>query len=74
MLGWRRAATTVWAYAVGIARTLGGRREAMSDLKVGDKAPDFSLAGSDGATYRLADLAGPAMVIVAWFPKAFTGG
>lgn len=46
----------------------------MSELNVGDTAPDFSLAASDGATYRLSDFAGKTMVIVAWFPKAFTGG
>jgi len=43
------------------------------ELKVGDKAPDFKLQGSDGKTYALADLKGKA-VILAWFPKAFTGG
>jgi thioredoxin-dependent peroxiredoxin len=43
------------------------------ELKTGDAAPDFSLAGSDGRTYRLRDLAGH-VVVVAWFPKAFTGG
>jgi thioredoxin-dependent peroxiredoxin len=43
------------------------------ELKAGDVAPDFSLAGSDGRTYRLRDLAGH-IVVVAWFPKAFTGG
>jgi peroxiredoxin Q/BCP len=43
------------------------------DLKPGDKAPDFSLQGTDGKTYKLADLAGKT-VVVAWFPKAFTGG
>ena len=46
----------------------------MGELKVGDRAPDFELTGSDGATYRLRDLAGTSMVVVAWFPKAFTGG
>lgn len=44
-----------------------------SDLNVGDKAPDFKLTGSDGEVYELSDLAGKT-VVVAWFPKAFTGG
>jgi peroxiredoxin Q/BCP len=44
------------------------------ELQPGDKAPDFSLAASDGKTYRLADYAGKQAVVVAWFPKAFTGG
>lgn len=43
------------------------------DLTVGDQAPDFSLPGSDGRTYSLADLKGKT-VVLAWFPKAFTGG
>jgi cytochrome oxidase Cu insertion factor (SCO1/SenC/PrrC family) len=42
-------------------------------LNVGDKAPDFSLPGSDGKTHTLAELKGKT-VILAWFPKAFTGG
>lgn len=41
---------------------------------VGDDAPDFSLMGSDGVTYKLSDLKGKKAVVVAWFPKAFTGG
>ncbi len=41
---------------------------------VGDAAPDFSLPGSDGKTYQLADFKGKQAVVVAWFPKAFTGG
>jgi peroxiredoxin Q/BCP len=43
------------------------------ELKVGDKAPDFSMIGSDGKTYTLAGLKGKT-VVLAWFPKAFTGG
>ena len=43
------------------------------ELKPGDAAPDFSLQGSDGRTYKLSELAGKA-VVIAWFPKAFTGG
>jgi len=46
---------------------------APTGLKVGDQAPDFSLPGSDGKTYTLAGLKGTT-VVLAWFPKAFTGG
>ena len=42
-------------------------------FKVGDAAPDFELKASDGKTYRLRDLRGKT-VVIAWFPKAFTGG
>ncbi len=44
-----------------------------ADLKVGDSAPEFSLVGTDGKTYRLSDLKGKT-VVLAWFPKAFTSG
>jgi len=53
---------------------LGMTASARAELKVGDKAPDFSLKGSDGKTYKLSDFAGKKAVVVAWFPKAFTGG
>ena len=43
------------------------------ELKVCDKAPDFKLQGSDGKTYSLAEMKGRT-VVLAWFPKAFTGG
>jgi peroxiredoxin Q/BCP len=43
------------------------------ELKVGDKAPDFNLPGTDGKTHTLAEYKGHT-VILAWFPKAFTGG
>jgi peroxiredoxin Q/BCP len=46
---------------------------AASDLAIGDAAPEFALAGSDGTVHRLSDYAGQT-VVVAWFPKAFTGG
>jgi len=44
------------------------------ELKVGDQAPDFSLQGSDGKTYKLSDFKGKKAVVIAWFPKAFTSG
>lgn len=42
--------------------------------EVGSKAPDFALQGSDGKLHRLSDYRGRQPVVVAWFPKAFTGG
>jgi thioredoxin-dependent peroxiredoxin len=47
---------------------------AAAELKVGDKAPEFKLPGSDGKSYSLKDFAGKKAVVIAWFPKAFTGG
>ena len=47
---------------------------AAEPLKIGDVAPDFSLTGSDGKTYKLSEFKGKKAVVVAWFPKAFTGG
>ncbi len=45
-----------------------------AEVKVGDKMPAFELVGSDGVTYRSADLEGKRAYVIAWFPKAFTGG
>ncbi len=47
---------------------------AATDLKPGDAAPAFSLPGSDGRTHTLAEHRGKRVVVLAWFPKAFTGG
>jgi peroxiredoxin Q/BCP len=50
-----------------------GVASAAAELKVGDNAPDFELKASDGKTYKLSELKGKP-VVIAWFPKAFTGG
>ncbi len=47
---------------------------AADEPRVGDKAPDFALKGSDGKTHALADYKGKSAVVLAWFPKAFTPG
>ena len=44
------------------------------ELKAGDMAPAFSLPGSDGKTHTLDEHKGKRAVVLAWFPKAFTGG
>jgi peroxiredoxin Q/BCP len=66
--------------SVGLAAILGmatggaGQAQEPVELKVGDAAPAFSLPGSDGKTHALADSKGKKAVVLAWFPKAFTGG
>lgn len=45
-----------------------------AELRVGDPAPDFKLPGSDGKTYQLSDFKGKKLVVIAWYPKAFTPG
>ena len=66
MLSTRVGAALAVLLAVGAARA--------ADLAPGAKAPDFSLQGSDGRTYALADFVGRQGVVLAWFPKAFTPG
>ncbi|HEX4130594.1 MAG TPA: peroxiredoxin [Pirellulales bacterium] len=45
-----------------------------AESQVGDMAPDFSMMGSDGKMHKLSDYKGKEAVVIAWFPKAFTGG
>ncbi len=58
--------------AVGLMLACAAARAA--DLAPGDPAPAFSLPGSDGKTHSLSEFKGKEAVVVAWFPKAFTGG
>ncbi len=43
-------------------------------LKVGDKAPDFTLPSTSGGSVHIADYLGKSTVVLAFFPAAFTGG
>ncbi len=43
-------------------------------LKVGDMAPDFTLPSSQGGRVTLSDFRGKNVVVLAFFPAAFTGG
>ncbi|MGL4464510.1 MAG: peroxiredoxin [Planctomycetia bacterium] len=64
---------TIWTAALAGVWILAGAATA-GELKVGDKAPEFKLRGTDGKDHALADFAGKKAVVVAWFPKAKTGG
>ena len=43
-------------------------------LKVGDRAPDFTLPDTEGRPVTLSKLLEGGPVILAFFPKAFTSG
>lgn len=59
---------------LGLAAAGAGASSAATTLKVGDMAPDFSLPASTGKTERLSNYKGKNNVVLAFFPKAFTGG
>jgi len=41
---------------------------------VGDPAPAFNLRGSDGSSWSLEQFRDKKAVVIAFFPKVFTGG
>ena len=43
-------------------------------LELGDQAPAFSLAATDGKTYSLEQFHDKQAIVIAWYPKAFTSG
>ena len=45
-----------------------------TDLKVGDKAPNFNLQATTGDFYNLEDFLGKTHVVLAWYPMANTRG
>ncbi|MBI4873774.1 MAG: redoxin domain-containing protein [Acidobacteria bacterium] len=45
-----------------------------TQLSVGDMAPDFKLPSSMGKPVTLAEFRGKKVVVLAFFPAAFTGG
>jgi peroxiredoxin Q/BCP len=62
------------ALGVMMAASAGVGHVSAAELEVGDRAPGFELPGSDGKSYSLEQFEGQRAVVLAWFPKAFTGG
>ena len=48
--------------------------ETFKDLKVGMAAPDFTLNDGNGVAHSLRDYLGKKNVVLAFYPKDFTGG
>ena len=59
--------------AVGLLLA-GGAAASAAELQVGDPAPNFTMVGSDGKTYSLSDFKGKQVVVLAFFPAAFSSG
>lgn len=71
----RTMTATAGAAIAGLIHAAMGRESGdRVQLKRGDVAPDFELPGSDNRLYRLRDYRDIESVVIAWFPKAFTGG
>ena len=54
-----------------------GRVAAMAffgSMSVGEVAPDFTVKDTDGTSWTLSKMVEQGPVVVAFFPKAFTGG
>lgn len=61
--------------AVASERTDSGQPSApVTQLKVGDPAPDFALTDTEGQTVKLSDFRGKKNVVLAFYVLAFTGG
>ena len=64
-----KAAAGLLAAAVVVPMLAGA-----AELKVGDRAPDFSLPDQDGRVVKLSDFKGKKNVVLAFYVLAFTGG
>jgi len=63
-------ALSMFALAVSVQAA----EEADKAPRSGDKAPDFTLMGSDGKEHTLSKILGDQGAVLAWFPMAFTPG
>jgi peroxiredoxin Q/BCP len=61
-------------FALGFALLPAGPALAGKRPAPGQLAPDFALPASTGKTVKLSDYRGKQTVVLAFFPKAFTGG
>ncbi|MBI3947936.1 MAG: redoxin domain-containing protein [Armatimonadetes bacterium] len=65
---------TLVVCAAASGTTFAAEAEEAPRLEVGDCAPDFRASASDGKEYTLAQFRGRSAVVIAWYPRAMTGG
>jgi peroxiredoxin Q/BCP len=71
---YRKFSTSLVLLGVLSVAALAQQAPPKTHLKVGDKAPDFSLRATDGKQYKLSDFKGQKNVVLAIYVLAFTGG
>ena len=64
------------ALLLGAAMAVPAQKPAIAhtSLKVGDKAPDFTMQSTEGKKVSLSDFRGKKNVVLAFYVLAFTGG
>ncbi len=75
--GANTANTANAANSAGGAQTGAAARQPsapQTQLKVGDRAPDFELTDTEGQAVKLSDFRGKKNVVLAFYVLAFTGG
>ena len=73
MLKYGLSVLLVASFAFGSALSMANETDNKRPV-VGDQAPEYSFQGSDEKTYSSKDMVGKQAVVIAWFPRAFTGG
>jgi len=74
-LHWPRLTLCVLAMTTIVACSQAYAAKEKKPLKAGDTAPEFVLKGTDGKTHKLSEFTKQkTAVVVAWYPKALTGG
>jgi peroxiredoxin Q/BCP len=68
-----RARLSLWLGLAAALTILGGVAARAADVEVGQPAPDFRLPDQDNHLRSLADYKGK-ILILAFYPKDFTGG
>jgi len=67
----------ILALGIGVVVAFAQNAPPKTSLKVGDMAPDFTISArmnTTGKEIKLSDFRGKKVVILAFFPAAFTGG
>jgi peroxiredoxin len=72
----RIAGLCIAALILGLALSVPAQKAEIqhTNLKVGDKAPDFTMLATDWKPVKLSDYRGKKNVVLAFYVLAFTGG